>query len=139
MARRKAKTNTFLIVSLIVVVAAIFLLNLVPSDESPLVDLSDQFLECLPEDLTEAQKNEVHGILLLFDRRHNEGKVTGEDFDQLIVQLNSYIGAGRIDRPELNRFMVRVSHLTWRLDPDYNQPGTEHPLLRESPPDTTAP
>jgi hypothetical protein len=120
------------ILAILIAVGSIFLLT--DSDlstESHMRKLNSEFLTCLPDKLTPQQVDEVSGILSRFYEMSAQGKV--EKSDQLLVKedLFKYIQKGEIALDELNKFMAKVSFLTFKSNPNYNLPegSVDHPLL----------
>jgi hypothetical protein len=102
----------------------------------PLPDLppiAQQFMKILPADLSEEQRREVHNILARFYDVSTEGMVTAEDQVEIGRALETFLEHGSISRDELNAFMARISHYSYRSRPEFDPSGT-HPLVE---PDTS--
>ena len=120
------------ILAILIAAGAFFLLTERDlSIETHILKLNSEFLKCLPEDMTSQQVEEVSGILTRFYEMSAKGKV--DRSDQLLVKedLVKYILQGEIAFSELSKFMAKVSHLTFKSDPNYNPPegSVDHPLL----------
>ncbi|NIM20704.1 MAG: hypothetical protein GTO51_10830 [Candidatus Latescibacteria bacterium] len=122
----------FVVVFLALIIATIGLLQFpTGSDSTSFEKLSREFLSLLPDQLTDAQRDEVSGILERFAIMVSEGKVEKTDQELIRGDLIAYIRGGEISKRELEYFMAKVSYITYRADPEANLPGGEidHPLL----------
>jgi len=71
---------------------------------------------CLPEELTDAQRSEIDGIMNRFYAKAVAGRVYPEDRTAIESELEMYIDRGIIMRLELNDFMSKVGNATRRMD-----------------------
>lgn len=127
------------LVAAIIIVTAVFLLR-GPVIPRSMADLTEDFIACLPSDVSQQQRNEIRGIITRFDQRYEQGKVTPKDRRVIRDKLEVVVEAGTIDWTELNRLMAEISFYTRRLDPEYNPDDGSgvHPLLKDEQADTTS-
>jgi len=97
-----------------------------------LVELQIDFIEILPDELSDEQIREIESILILYNRRIELGEVARRDQIAISGKMEEYVRERGIDRRELDQFIALVSFFSYRLDPDHNpEDGSGiHPLLR---------
>jgi hypothetical protein len=117
------------IVGVILLVAALATLagllifrNAAPPSERKLAGLVGNFMKCLPEDITAAQREEIRGIMDRFYKRAMSGEVHPEDIVEIQNDLEEYVRKGEIPKSELFEFVSKVGKATRRLDPDHQPP-----------------
>jgi hypothetical protein len=80
--------------------------------------------ECLPDELTPAQREEIDGIMSRFYANAVAGRVYPTDIAVIEDEIDMYLERGGITRLELNDFMVMVGEATRRMD-EMESPGVE--------------
>ncbi len=83
-----------------------------PPGDSRLERLTAQFEECLPEGTTDAQREEIRGIMTRFHDRAMAGRVHPQDVAEIESDLTAYIDRGEILKSELFEFMSKVGSAT---------------------------
>ncbi|MFQ5512464.1 MAG: hypothetical protein ACE5EO_11520 [Candidatus Krumholzibacteriia bacterium] len=137
---KAARLSAILLAALAVAAAAWFLAKNPGPRSDSLEGLLGNFVECLPADLSEAQVEEIKGILVRYESRVREGKVAALDGAELSREFQRHVAADSISRPELNQLMAKVSYYMYREDPFYNPPdgSAMHPLLETQDADSTS-
>jgi hypothetical protein len=74
---------------------------------------------CLPDELTDAQREEIDGIMTRFNASAAAGRIYPQEIAAVEDELNAYIERGEITRLELNDFMMMVGNATRRMDEEY--------------------
>jgi hypothetical protein len=117
------------IIGVILLVAALATLtgwlifrNATPPSEKKLMGLVGNFMMCLPENITAAQREEIRGIMDRFYKRAMSGKVHPQDIMEIQNDLEEYVRKGEIPKSELSEFVSKVGKATRRLDPDHQPP-----------------
>lgn len=89
--------------------------------------MAARFMTIVPEDVTEAQKTEIEGLLKRFLAKARADQVRPEDYQEVMQLLAAHVTRGTIDRQELNIFMAKVGYYSYRAQsPDSSD---IHPLL----------
>jgi hypothetical protein len=96
--------------------------NAAPPAETKLNGLIGDFIKCLPQDVTPAEREEILGIMNRFYKRAMGGKVHPKDIVEIQNDLGQYIAKGTIPRSELPEFLSKVGKATRRLDSGNQQP-----------------
>jgi hypothetical protein len=91
----------------------------VPGDSALEGSIALFIKNCLPDELTDAQRDEIDGIMTRFNARAAAGRVYPQETAAVEDELNAYIDRGEITRLELNDFMVMVGNATRRMDEEY--------------------
>lgn len=79
---------------------------------------------CLPGETTDAQREEIDGILTRFYAKAISGGIYPLDLADIEAELDMYIERGQITRLELNDFMVMIGEATRRMNEEQT-PGAE--------------
>jgi hypothetical protein len=87
-----------------------------PPGTSHLDRTISQFMKCLPDEITDAQRDEIEGIMGRFRAKARAGRVHFDDLEEIRQDLSMYIEKGEITRLELNDFMSKVGNATRRMD-----------------------
>lgn len=121
-------TRVFLALS---VVALFALTGCSESEEARRERLTEQFVACVPDHITDQQRREITGLFETFWSRAGSGEVYEEDVVAIESKLLSYIEVGRIEADSLAYFMALVGYNSYRKDPRYNLPEriVDHPTL----------
>ena len=93
--------------------------------------LTKQFMECLPDSLDDARREEILALFDLFWNRVDRDLVYPEDVEEITTKLRGYVEAGRITPSDLLYYMAQVGYYTYRMDPRYNLPEgvADHPTI----------
>ncbi|UCH84285.1 MAG: hypothetical protein JSW50_00940 [Candidatus Latescibacterota bacterium] len=98
-------------------VVMLFVKNASVPGDSHLEGLISLFMkECLPDELSDAQRTEIEGIMDRFYAKAVAGRVYPEDRAAIENDIHMYIDRGGITRLELNDFMSKVGKATRRMD-----------------------
>ncbi|UCG50563.1 MAG: hypothetical protein JSW58_10165 [Candidatus Latescibacterota bacterium] len=101
----------------------LFVNNPSPPGSSRLERTISQFMKCLPDETTDAQREEIEGIMTRFHDKARTGRVHLDDLDEIRQDLSMYIERGEITRLELNDFMSKVGTATRRMDEEQVPPA----------------
>lgn len=128
------KTAAVSLAGVALAAAFLFFLHKPAPDAPALHGVFAGFMDCLPGELTDAQREEIRGILLRYELKAEAGNVRPQDHLEIDADLKRFVEAGTIARSDLSRFMAKVSLYTYRLDPEHSALDTwgKHPLLMES-------
>lgn len=93
--------------------------------------LTEKFMECLPDSLDDARREEILALFELFWSRVDRELVYPEDAKEITTKLRAYVKAGRITPSDLLYYMAQVGYYTYRMDPRYNLPEgvPDHPTI----------
>jgi len=119
---RRIAGAVLLVAALATLSALLIFRNAAPPSERKLKGLVGNFMKCLPEDITAAQREEIRGIMDRFYQRAMSGKVHPKDVVEIQNDLEEYVSKGEIPKPELFEFVSKVGTATRRLDPDHQPP-----------------
>lgn len=125
--RRVRDALLLLSVSMVVVLAIFMLRKPEPLQETALTGITAQFMECLPDELTDPQRAEIRGLLRRFQSKAQAGLLRAEDQAEVMGLLEQTVARGSIERGELNTLMAKVGYYAFRA-----QSGDSldiHPLL----------
>lgn len=131
MSNRALITGALVAIALVGVAALIYQQKAGGPERDLLPEPYQQFMACLPSEITEAERMEIRGILRRYYVTSRQGQVEANDHMEMGREMNGYVTKGSIDRNELNQFMIRVSYYTNRNDPKHYTPdgSGNHPLL----------
>jgi hypothetical protein len=119
-----------LIAVLMAAVAYFFFAKQERSTKPQATGIAVEFLKILPEELPLEQRNEIEGLLAVFQSKVRKKELPVEDEVEIRRLLSKYIQAGGIERNELNLLMAKVGYYSFRgSTPD--SLGI-HPLLDDS-------
>jgi hypothetical protein len=104
------------LIIIIALSAIIVTIHLRSSRRFPMKKLTNEFLMCLPDELSKGQKDEVRSILDHFQRSIEESIVAAADADSVVTHLEHYIVEGAISKRELQVFLAKVSRYMTKLD-----------------------
>ncbi|MEJ2719804.1 MAG: hypothetical protein P8181_01505 [bacterium] len=85
------------------------------------------FMKCLPEDTTDAQREEIDGIMTRFYIKAVTGQVYPRDVLAITDDIDTYVERGRITHQELIEFMKKVGTATRRMEEEGRPPGVGQP------------
>jgi hypothetical protein len=90
-----------------------------PPDEDGLQALTREFMNCLPNETSDAARDEIQGILERFHNRAITDKVDPLDRLEIENEMIGYVRAGEISKKELFDLMTKAGEATRRLDPEH--------------------
>lgn len=85
------------------------------------------FMKCLPENTTDAQREEIDGIMTRFYIKAVTGQVYPQDVLAITGDIDMYVERGRITHQELIEFMKKVGTATRGMEDEGRPPGVSQP------------